>query len=137
MFEQCFTQRSTLSCIDVVVPGSEPPRGTCSGETLEQVRIRYPEAQLDTLDEFVAFKEAELQTEPKEVTEDKFVEMLEVLYPNHWVRRSGSESFQMSEHLSGNITEIYCRVGTKYFAFSGRAGMKHDDIVAKCRPYGA
>ncbi len=133
MSQLCFCQRSTLSCIDTVRPGSEPPVGTYSGETLEQMQTRYPGAELLDLAEFVSFKEQALLTAPVEITEDRFIEMLEVLPPQRWIQRQGSESFQMQEHLSGRVTETFCRIGSRYFCFNGIAGMRHEDIVAKCR----
>lgn len=52
----------------------------------------------------------------KEITEDQFHEMLNVLPPMNWERHAGFESFLMCEFTSGVYTEQYARRGDKYFS---------------------
>ena len=52
---------------------------------------------------------------PTEITEETFIEMLEVLPPVAWTRRNNFESFLMSEHYSGPYTSQYARHGKRYY----------------------
>lgn len=70
---------------------------------------------------------------PEEITEEKYVEMLEVLPPLDWVQRQVESSFKLSEFTSGQITAIYCRLGDRYFELSDRCSLSHSEIVAKCK----
>lgn len=59
----------------------------CCNETLEQVRLRYPGAEIVCIDEWCAQrgKEQDAPIEWSEVTEDKYDDMLNVLPPAAWV----------------------------------------------------
>lgn len=105
--------------------------GRYSGKSLDVLRAENPGAELFSLEEYAAKREAALRTAPQEITEATFQEMLEVLPPEGWVRRSGCESFKMSEYYSGNITSIYARIGDAYYTFRDDAGMPHNEIIAK------
>ena len=61
--------------------------------------------------------EKSICTEPKEITEYRFFEMLEVLPPQRWHQGRDCESFELSEHQSGRVTSIFCRFGNRYFEF--------------------
>lgn len=126
----CFVQKSTLTCIDDAHPVTG--RSTCYGHTLAEVQERYPGAEVMTITDWLAWKEEQLSTKPVEITEERFMEMLEVLPPQNWQRANGSESFEMSEHLSGRITDSFVRIGGRYFSYTGIAGQPHSEKVYKC-----
>jgi len=46
----------------------------------------------------------------KEITEDRFDEMLNVLPPDNWINYSTNESFRISEDLTGELSNFYIRV---------------------------
>jgi hypothetical protein len=46
----------------------------------------------------------------KEITEERFDEMLNVLPPSAWVCHSTNESFRISENLTGELSNFYIRV---------------------------
>lgn len=124
--------QGAMTCIDDVNPATM--RGMYSGETLEQVRLRYPGAEIAELEPWLAAKEKALCTEPQEISEDRFVEMLEVLPPQRWQRsrECDFESFELSEHLSGRVTSIFCRLGGKYFEFTGICGQSIQTHFVHC-----
>lgn len=109
-----------FTCIDLV--RLDTGRSQINNETLDEVRARYPSAQFAELDAWSEAKENSLCTEPTEITEDRFMEMLEVLPPQRWQRGKGCESFELCEHTSGRITAIFARFGEKYFEWQDRAG---------------
>lgn len=80
-------------------------------ETFEQIKLRYPGAVRVNIEEFAAQADTQAITQPVEITEETFWDMLEVLPPKNWNRGGTFESFQMIEHETGNITGTYCRIG--------------------------
>ena len=81
---------------------------------------------------------------PKRITEERYIEMLEVLPPFNWVRgtiqNGGISSFKMSERTAYDITAIFVRVpvgcdGAEYFEMSNSIDMPHDDIVKIVRDF--
>lgn len=72
-----------------------------------------------TWDEYVARQRAHLLAgEPQEVTEEQFMEQLDVLPPLHWCTINGIEMFCMSEMWSGSYTTQYAydRSTGKYYS---------------------
>lgn len=71
---------------------------------------------LVTYEELEAIQRAEYITEPKQVSEEKFIDMLEVLPPLcHRVSTAG-ESFLMSEMNIGTYTYQYRSIGNVYLS---------------------
>ncbi len=128
---QGFAVLGDHSLIDCINP--ETGKSWINGETLEQIRQRYPTAEIVNIDEFFAAKEAAMIHPPAPITAERFEEMLNVLPPQRWKRFDGWETFEMCEHLSGNITAIFCRIGSDYFELTDRAGTPPETIRAKCR----
>ena len=46
----------------------------------------------------------------KEITEERFDEMLNVLPPSNWICNSTNESFRISEDLTGELSNFYIKV---------------------------
>lgn len=129
--EPVFYVPGTTTIIDAAVDRAGVLVGQFSGETLEQIRLRYPGAALGEWDDVYAETEASCKTEPAEITEDKFLKALNVLPPIRWTQRSDSESFKISERLYGSITAIYARVGNRFYTFSDNISLPHDDIICR------
>lgn len=71
-----------------------------------------------------------------EIDLDQYEEMLNVLPPFDWRGiGSGNESFKMCERISGNLTQIFCRIGGRYFTLVESIHKPHHDIVAHCLEY--
>lgn len=101
------------------------------GETLAQLRKRYPTAQLALIEQFIALKEAILRSAPEPTTQEAFIDALEVLPPLDWHRNRLGESFKMVERYSGRMTTIYARLGTSYWCFMDADTLTHDEIMAR------
>lgn len=106
-------------------------KGLYSGESLDQMRKRYPNIQLQDLDEVVEQQETALRTAPSMITEEQYVDALEALPPVNWVRLGNTESFTFSERHSGRITTIYARVGKTCWSFLDVYSIGHHAIMAK------
>lgn len=74
-----------------------------------------------------------LRTEPVEITEEQFNYALEVLPPMRWGSWLGVESFRMREFYSGNMTNIYAKLGGKFWTFCDDAYMRGEDIAHKVK----
>lgn len=74
-----------------------------------------------TADDAMQRYENQFKTEPREITQEKFTEMLCILPPVSWHHDSHGESFKMSERQAGFVTAIYVRIDQRFFEF-------HDDI---------
>lgn len=126
-----------LTVIDFLNP--DTGKSYVNGETLEQIQARYPGAQLVDFELWNAAKEKALCTEPEPSTEERFLELLEVLPPQRWQRGTTTddescESFELCEHTSGRVTTVCVRIGEKYFEFQAIAGQKLETHIAHCTP---
>jgi len=71
------------SMIDVIRPGTSPERSWIRNETIEEIRLRYPRAEVISIDDYCAAKAARQDTDITwtEVTGERYWDMLEVLPP--------------------------------------------------------
>lgn len=122
-------QPSNLTIIDIMQPDG---KSQYARETIEQIKARYPGAEVWDFDAAIEHKENALKSPPIEITLDQFIDALEVLPPRDWQRTSEGESFKMCEHTSGRITAIYAKVNGKYYTLSNVNTMPHADIMAAC-----
>lgn len=100
-----------------------------SHEDINQIRIRYPNAELADFEKVYKKVEASYRTKPIEITEAQFRYALEVLPPVGWRTIRGVESFKMSERYYGQITSIYARVGRRYFTFRDTITLSAEKIA--------
>lgn len=75
--------------------------------------------------------EAAAKTEPEEITLDTWNYALNVLPPVSWKNDGGSESFKISERLTGAITAIYVRLGERYFTFNDDIRTPHAECCRR------
>ena len=119
--------------IDTARPYRGSYIGQYSGRTLEEFRVNYPTAKIGDLDTVVQEKECLLISAPVEITEDAFIEALEVLPPEDYQTGRSAVTFKMCEHLSGRITAVYAHVGSRYFTFNDVCSIEHAQIVDKVK----
>jgi hypothetical protein len=91
-------------------------------------------------DPYTHFRDYELMrrdggTPVIEVTEDYFMDMLEVLPPCKWHHQPACETFHISERLTENIVEWLVRIRKdgkdRFFALAARDTCTHTAIVSK------
>lgn len=128
--EPCFHVPGSRTIIDTAELDSDGVyRSTIKKETLAQVRIRYPDAEIGEWENIYRAAENSCKTEPQEITEAQYIYALEVLPPVCWKNAKGVESFKMSERFYGNVTAIYARLGKRYFTFSDLISLTPDEIA--------
>lgn len=128
--EPCFHVPGSRTIIDTAELDSDGVyRSTIKKETLAQVRIRYPDAEIGEWENIYRAAENSCKTEPQEITEAQYIYALEVLPPVSWKNAKGVESFKMSERFYGNVTAIYARLGKRYFTFNDLISLQPDEIA--------
>ena len=70
-------------------------------------------------------------SDPVQVTEQRFWEMLEVLPPCKWTRLQGSESFFVSEAETMNLHTWLARIGQNYYELVAPNSLNHEEIMAR------
>lgn len=86
------------------------------------IRGRYPTVERMSRDD--AWKQIDAaalacyRKDVSEITEERFMDALNVLPRVGWTTRNGVESFRISERIWGNITDIYARLGDRHFVLS-------------------
>lgn len=105
--------------------------GQYLGQTIDQVRVDYPDAQLGECADVNAATEAMLKTLPVEISEDQYIEMFELAPPRDWRQNQRGASFKFCEPLNGRITSIFAVVQGKFYTFNDLVTLSHEEIVAK------
>ena len=110
----CFAIRSSDSIIDLCHPTTK--RSQVYGQTLEEMRARYPDVEIMPFDEWSALKSAKQDAGGKweETTEESYHDMLNVLPPASWVQ--GEDFGARSGFLVGEAYDHHIKTGRPRFA---------------------
>lgn len=109
--------------------------GYAGSKTLEQLNAHGDTWELVTEEEAKArFHQANFQP-VSEITEDRFIDMLEVLPPLDWTGGEHCQSFKLSEMYSGNITDIFARYGDRYFQLRNLVTLTHKQIIDEIKAF--
>lgn len=127
-----FYEAGSISIVDTL--NGDTGKSTCMNETLEQVRLRYPNARIvsfDTALEQIREKEKEVypMLQPIEITEEQYYEMFECLPPMQYKSTQAGSSFKMSEMTRGDITSGYVCKNGKYYNMNCRVKTSHEEMV--------
>ena len=107
--------------------------GHYSGRTLDEIAAEYSGVEVLPIDEAVARLERKYISAPILIDADAYRQGLNEMAPKHWQAGEDSESFQMSEHLSGRVTGVFVRVGEHFLNWNDIAGTAHADLVDKAK----
>lgn len=118
--------------IDTVVMDAHGVQRTrLLGDTIEQARVRYPGAQVCTIDQLIEMQANEMRSEPQMTTAEAFREAFEILPPAGWQNLGTFECFRMSERIDGSMVRIYARVKDTYWTFIDRIDMPVQAIMGR------
>jgi len=120
----------SANIIDLVCPDG---LSAYSRETEAEVRECYPDAVRITLGEAVERKAKAFKHPASYTTAEVFNEMLNILPPLSWKRTVDGESFKMCEMTSGTVTQIYARIGDRYFTLADDVSTPHAEILRRCK----
>lgn len=109
-------------------------RGHYGGRREPEILAEYPDAIRCTLDEASVKSYEARRSAPKRITRERYWQMLECLFPEDWQGGgTDAESFKLSERTSGEVTQIFCRLGEAYYELLDTYRMRHTEIVRRCR----
>lgn len=76
-------------------------------------------------------REKDARTEVTEINLQTFMDAISVMYPRDWCGDVESESFKLAEMYCGEVTDIYAKVGERYFKFRDVVSLPHTAILAR------
>ena len=65
------------------------------------------------------------------------MDALNVLPPVGWTTKAGVESFRISERIWGNITDIYARLGNRYFKLADDIRLPASTVAERVAAFAA
>ncbi len=133
--EQAYYVPGQPGIIDYVHPRTG--RAAFSGDTLEELEVRYPGIKIGSFDMCVEWSENYHRKPVTRSTHTKFWEMLTILPPEDWHHGPREESFKMMEYTSGSITSIWACVDGSYYHLADSYTLPHTEIVKRCRAFAA
>jgi len=101
------------------------------GVDLNAMRRKHPGLVLMT-NEALEQVRYELNRKPvKEISEERFTVMLEVLPPIKWQNpgNNAGKSFQMEEYFLGGVVDIYVQWNGRFFEMRDDMDMPHEEII--------
>lgn len=127
----CIFSEKSRTMIDLADIRKGVAVGQISGETIYEIRNRWPDAKVGDLEDVVDTLINQYVSPAIEITQEEFLEALEVLPPKNWVHKNAVEMFQSSEHLYGPVTGTYVRMHQTYYMFYDMAGISIQEAMDK------
>lgn len=117
----------TNRLIDTCLPGQEGPETKLA----RHMKDYGPDLIVLPFNEAWQRHEDAAKSAPVEITEARFHEMLNILPPVAWHSTADGESFKMSERITGLITTIFVRIGSRHFEFADSIRLRHVDCCKR------
>lgn len=131
-FYQPATEDNAPRAIDAILTRADGTKiGVYSSKTQEELAEQYGTIGVETIEGLERLALDYHRRPVEEIDIEVFDDALDVLPPEDWQHDAIGESFKMAEHLSGQITHIYARIGKRYFAFTDTAALPHAEIMAR------
>ena len=89
------------------------------------------EVSSEAADKLFEDYENSLITQPVEVTEERWEDMLNVLPPCRWGNYGGYNAFHVSEHLTGSLVNWFVRTGDKFYEFTDSCYLTTSQMIEK------
>ena len=72
---------------------------------------------------------------PEEIDVHAFHDALGLMYPMNWRSSENGEceTFMLAEMVCGNVTEIYARIGIRYYRMRDYSNLDHAEILARVK----
>lgn len=70
-------------------------------------------------------------TDVSEITLTAFMDAIALMYPKDWQGDAHCESFKLAEMVCGDVTDIYAKIGERYFTFRDKVTMLHEAIIRR------
>lgn len=121
----CLYIEGETNAVDYILPDGMM---AYAGITVDAYRAAHPEKNFivlpwkEVLERCRQAAIAKFATPVREITEEEYDEMLNVLPPENWVRRNGWSVFRMCEYYTGRITSHYVSMGGRFYHTRREAG---------------
>ena len=135
----CWYVPGSTNIIDMIHPITgltailDRDRASILAENPTAERVSYVEASR----QIEAAAVTKFKRDVTEIDQDKFWYALEVLPPVGWTTHRAVESFRMSERTWGTLTNIYARLGERYFVLTDDITLPAADIAARVAAFAA
>ncbi|EAO6358517.1 hypothetical protein FCF58_13910 [Salmonella enterica] len=82
-------------------------------------------------------REKSYVTAPVKIDVHAFHDALGLMYPMNWRSSENGEceTFMLAEMICGNVTEIYARIGIRYYRIRDYSNLDHAEILARVKEY--
>ncbi|HBZ2695145.1 TPA: hypothetical protein MG739_25100 [Klebsiella pneumoniae] len=129
IIQYVYVKDSTCYC---AITGQE-----LSLEIIDSIFRRYPDLQLLDADEAEKLRDLSLMTQWKEISKDRFDDMLNMLYPADWKggALSDHETFKYAEGYTNHISYIFARIKNRYFECRSDRNKSHETIIHELQDY--
>lgn len=138
-FTECWYVPGETNIVDLIHP--DDGLTLHFKESAAEVQGRYPGAERMAFDEAWKLADAagsaRYRQDVTEIDEARFMDALNVLPPVGWTTKAGVESFRVSERLWGNLTDIYARLGDRYFKLVDEIRLPAVTIAERIAAYAA
>lgn len=138
-FTECWYVPGETHLVDLIHP--DDGLTLHYSENAEQIRGRYPNAERMACEEawrqIEGAARARYRSDIVEISAERFMDALNVLPPVGWTTKTGVESFKISERIWGNITDIYARLGERYFKLADDIRLPADIIADRIAAFAA
>ena len=121
--------RNAVYSLAFIPAGESEPVSAGSGQTLSQVRARFPDVVVMAAGEAEALEENAYYQPWKEITEARWLDQLYVMPPADWVSNASGETFKSSERHYGKMTAIFACWQGRYFECRDRCTLRHSDLI--------
>jgi hypothetical protein len=115
-------------------------RSAWGGQTLKELIADgsvSPESRIVPHEEGIALQEAADRerycTGPEQITEERFHELLNILFPERWTRNERNESFRISEPLTGRLYTWVVRIGSDFYRLNEDGDISHQMLLRQCK----
>jgi hypothetical protein len=136
-FTECWYVPGETTVIDLIHP--DDGLTLHARESAADILARHPAVRRMPFDEACQAADAAIAAkylkDITEITEARYWDALEVLPPVGFAVRDGVESFRLSERLAGSITDIYARLGERYFTLTDDIRMPASAISTRVKAY--
>ena len=127
--DYCFYDPINHRVLELLHPGTF--KGINSGLSLDELQLKNPNAEYWNFDRACIDFYNSFKTAPNAISEAEFNRAIETIVKINWVACSASESFKCADCLAGSITQIYARLGDKYYTLIDDIFLSHNDIIKR------
>lgn len=100
-------------------------------KTLAVLQENYPDMAVMSVAALIDLQNDKYRTPIAEITQERYIDQLEVLPPMDWCRSNNGESFKSMEMYAGDVTSIFVRAAGRFFEFRDVCTLSHAQVLAR------